>query len=326
VELAYPFMAAFIVDLMLGDPPTWPHPIKYMGRVIGLGEQLFYRPRSTSGCRFLFFCLAVTLASVMLILWFLDLTPRWLEAVVLIYLMYSCLAVRSLHTETRQVEAALGRGDLAGARRRLSFLVSRETRQLGPEQVRRGILETVGENISDGVVGPMVYALVLGVPGMLLYKMINTMDSMVGYRNERYLAFGGPAARLDDAANFVPARLCGFLIVISGALLRMDWRRGWRIMWRDHQKAASPNAGWPEAAAAGVLGVQLGGPSTYFGREENKPRIGEADHEFGPADYQHIVRLLYSVSALAAALVFGVLAWTGSGAWGLAGALARLWS
>ncbi len=193
----------------------------------------------------------------------------------LIWLAYSTLATRSLHKESSQVAEALRTGDLALARARLSFIVSRDTSQLDRDAVLRALVETVSENICDAIVAPLFYLAFFGPVGALVYKAINTMDSMVGYKNERYRYFGSFAARADDVANWVPARISGWLLVGASACMGMDWRAAANIMMRDAPKMKSPNAGYPEAAAAGALGVQLGGASFYFGQPVEKPLLGE---------------------------------------------------
>jgi adenosylcobinamide-phosphate synthase len=173
------------------------------------------------------------------------------------------------------VETALAKGDLDGARERLSMIVGRETSHLSREDMRRAVIETVAENLADGVVAPLFFILILGLPGLFFFKAANTMDSMVGYKNYWYAQFGKVAARADDVLNFIPARLTALLMIPTAAALGLNWREAWRIFWRDRKKAASPNAGCPEAAMAGALGVRLGGPSTYFGRLVEKPHIGD---------------------------------------------------
>ena len=199
----------------------------------------------------------------------------------------------------------------------LSMIVGRETAQLGPEEIRRAVIETVAENLADGVAAPMFFTLLLGLPGLVLYKAANTMDSMVGYKNLRYGKFGKVAARADDVLNFLPARLAALLMVPAAALAGLNWRQTWAMLRRDAGQASSPNAGWPEAAMAGALGVRLGGASTYFGHLVDKPFIGEPDAPLSAEKYRQAIRLLYATSLLMAALTFLVLLASGAGVWGL---------
>jgi adenosylcobinamide-phosphate synthase len=217
----------------------------------------------------------------------------------LIWLAYTTLATRSLHKESSQVASALRNSDLVLARTRLSLIVSRETSQLDESAIVRALVETVSENISDAIVAPLFYLALFGPVGALTYKAINTMDSMLGYKNERYRYFGSFAARADDVANLIPARISGWLLIGASALMGMDWRRSARVMTTDASKMKSPNAGYPEAAAAGALGVQLGGTSFYFGQPVAKPLLGEPVQPISLETYSRMIRLMYLSSALA---------------------------
>ena len=270
MRLAWPFLVGYLLDLWIGDPPQWPHPVRLIGRLIDYWESVLYRPRVMMGAVFWLAVMATTFVAVLWILWLGAFLPYLAGAALLTYFLYAGFATRSLHLESRGVEHALARGDLPAARTRLSMIVGRETSQLGSEEIRRAVLETVAENLADGVAAPLFYTLLLGLPGLLLYKAANTMDSMVGYKNLRYAKFGKCAARADDLLNLIPARLTGYLMVPAARLAGLDHRGAWRILCRDAGNASSPNAGWPEAAMAGALGVRLGGPSTYFGHRMEK--------------------------------------------------------
>ena len=315
--LALPFLAAYLLDLLLGDPPHWPHPVRLLGRAITYWENILYQPTVAAGGMFWLAVMGTTLTGIILVLCLAALLPTAAGIVLLTYCLYAGLATRSLHQESRQVQAALDRGDLAGARKLLALIVGRETAQLGPKEVRRAVLETVAENLADGVVAPMFFILLLGLPGLFLYKAANTMDSMVGYKNLRYSKFGKVAARADDVFNFLPARLASLLMVAAAALIGLNWRQSWAILRRDASQASSPNAGWPEAALAGALGVRLGGPSTYFGRLVDRPYLGDPGQPLSAQTYDSAIRLLYATSLLMAALTFLVLLACGAGIWGL---------
>ncbi|MFH1595272.1 MAG: adenosylcobinamide-phosphate synthase CbiB, partial [Pseudomonadota bacterium] len=263
MKIAFPFLFGYLLDLLLGDPPQWPHPIRLLGRTCQYWERTFYAQEVMAGGLYWVAVMGTTLVLIIAALVVAVLLPSLFGAAVLAYLIYAGLATRSLHRESALVEKALIKGDLAGARVNLSMIVGRETGRLSPEEIRRAVLETVAENLSDAVVAPMFFLLLFGVPGLFLYKAANTMDSMVGYKNYRYGKFGRVAARLDDVLNFLPARLTAVLMVAAAALTGLDRRGAWRILRRDAGNAASPNAGWPEAALAGALSVRLGGPSTY---------------------------------------------------------------
>jgi adenosylcobinamide-phosphate synthase len=315
--LALPFLLAYLLDLLLGDPPGWPHPVRLLGRVIQYWESTLYQDRVGSGALFWLAVMGTTFVLILGVLGMADLLPFWGGLAVLAYFLYSGLATRSLHQESHRVEAALEKGDLEGARAHLAMVVGRETASLSAEEVRRAVMETVAENLADGVVAPMFFTLALGLPGLFFYKAANTMDSMVGYKNYWYARFGKVAARADDALNFLPARLTALLMIPTAAFIGLDWRGAWRILWRDRHQAASPNAGWPEAAMAGALGVRLGGAATYFGRQVNKPWIGEARQALDQEHYRQAIRLLYGTSLLMAGLTLAGLLAGGAGVWGL---------
>ena len=317
--LAFPFLVGYLLDLLVGDPPGWPHPIRLLGRVIEYWEGVWYRPRVAAGAIFWLAVMGTTLIGVLGLLGAVMILPRMAGAVILTYFVYAGLATRGLHYESRRVEEALARGSLDEARTRLALVVGRDTTELGPEEMRRGVIETVAENLADGVVAPMFFTLLLGLPGLFLYKAVNTMDSMVGYKNYRFARFGKVAARADDVLNFLPARLTAFLMVLAAGVAGLDPRGAWRILRRDAGNASSPNAGWPEAAMAGALGVRLGGPSTYFGQVVNKPFIGDPQQPLKAYHYPQAIRILYATSLIMAGLTFLALYVTRAGAWGLMG-------
>lgn len=317
--LAFIFLAAYLLDLALGDPPDWPHPVRLVGRVIEYWENVLYQPRVAAGALFWLAVMGTTLIGIIGLLSIMAILPAVAAIVLLTYFLYAGLATRSLHQESRRVELALARGDLTGARSRLALIVGRETDQLDAEEIRRAVLETVAENLADGVAAPMFFTLLLGLPGLYLYKAANTMDSMVGYKNYRYGKFGKVAARADDVLNFLPARLTALLMVPAAALVGLSPLGAWRIIRRDAGKTSSPNAGWPEAALAGALGVRLGGPSTYFGRLVDKAFIGDSGKPLSPRHYRQAIRLLYATSILLAALTCGGLLAGRAGIWGLLG-------
>jgi adenosylcobinamide-phosphate synthase len=223
---------------------------------------------------------------------------------------YATLATRDLHVETRRVLQALEAGDFARARKELSFLVGRDTAHLDKPEILRALVETIAENISDGVIAPLFYLGLGGPSWAMTYKAINTLDSMVGYKNERYRNIGWASAKLDDAANFIPARLSGFIIVFSALLLRRPWRDSLGILGRDRRRHESPNSAWPEAAMAGTLGVQLGGLNYYFGQRSQKPFIGDRKKELDPTDVRQAWKILY-LSSFCMLLLSLLLIWIG---------------
>jgi adenosylcobinamide-phosphate synthase len=219
-----------------------------------------------------------------------------------VVLAWSCLAARSLHRESKLVADALISGDLAEARRYLSYIVGRDTENLDEEEIWRAVVETVAENTSDGVIAPLFYLMIGGPVLGLAYKAVNTLDSMVGYKNERYLLFGRASARFDDFVNYIPARLTGLLVVLAAPFLGLPAKQSWRIMARDGRNHSSPNSGIPEASVAGALGVRLGGTNLYGGVPVEKPTIGDPFTPLSFDTWKQAVRFMYGTETLLVAV------------------------
>lgn len=310
--LPWHLMAAYILDLVLGDPRRLPHPIRWIGRLISWVELLLYDKSASplhqrlSGIAFWVLVVSVVLSATVVITGVSVHLHVILGHIVLVWLAYTTLAVRSLHRESAAVASALKEGDLVRARERLSMIVSRDTSGLDDKDIVRALVETVSENISDGIVAPLFYLALGGPVCGMLYKAVNTMDSMVGYHNERYRYFGWFAAKVDDAANWIPARLSGLLIVGAAACMRLNWKESWKVMRRDARRMKSPNAGYPEAAAAGALGVRLGGTNIYFGSPVEKPTLGDPVNRLSIDTFAVVIRLMYVTSLLALVLAVGI--------------------
>lgn len=311
--MAAAIAAAFLLDLLLGDPRWLPHPVVAIGRLIRVLEEALPRwllSRRLAGV----LLTVVTVGLTMLLAWGALRLAALLHPVLYwplwIGLGWTCLATRSLHRESAVAILALRAGDLPAARAALAMLVSRETAALDDAAVLRASLETVAENSSDGIVAPLFY-LCLGGPVLALgYKAASTLDSMVGYRNDKYREFGWASARLDDLLNLIPARLTVLCMALAALPLRLRPLAALRISWRDGGQSKSPNAGYPMAAAAGALGVQLGGPAVYFGQVEMKPTLGEALVPLALERYDELIRLLYGTALCALAFgLTGVLLW-----------------
>ena len=308
--LSPPFLVgAVALDLMLGDPRWLPHPVVFIGRLINRLEAVLRGAVANERMAGVLLVLLTVGGSCtvayLALLGAAQIHPLGSEVAGMI-LGYTCLAARSLHRESGRVCAALAAGDLAAARSALAMIVGRDTGELGESEIWRGAVETVAENTSDGVIAPLFFLMLGGPLLALAYKAVNTLDSMVGYKNERYLRFGWAAARLDDLLNLVPARLTGFFMGLAAPLAGLSGRGAWRIMRRDGRNHSSPNSGIPEAAAAGALGVQLGGTNHYFGRPVEKPTIGDPDCQLDERSWRGAVRLMYVSEML---LVAGWLAW-----------------
>ncbi len=296
---------AFLLDLLLGDPQAMPHPVRLMGSYISTFEKTANKPeRSETYKKAAGVLLLITTVGLSYLLSFFALrlaawVSPYLYHLLNIILMYTCIAARCLDREGTRIYRALLRGDIEESRKLLSMIVGRDTDRLDESGITRGAVETVAENTSDGVIAPLFYMFLGGAPLAMAYKAVNTLDSMVGYKNDRYLHFGRAAARFDDAANYIPARLTGILMVAASALLRLDYRRSFRTLMRDSRNHSSPNSGFPEAAAAGALGVQLGGTSHYFGKPVDKPVIGEPLRPLEGKDIKSVIGLMYFSSVLA---------------------------
>jgi adenosylcobinamide-phosphate synthase len=294
-------LLAVLLDLLLGDPRWLPHPVVWIGRLITALERVLRRlvpNERAGGVLLLVMTVAVTYGLAFGMLKWAYAASPYAGFAAAVFISYACLAARSLHGESRLVADALARGDLDAARRSLSYIVGRDTAGLDEPEIWRAAVETVAENTSDGVIAPLFY-LMLGGPALALaYKAVNTLDSMVGYKNERYLQFGWASARCDDLANWLPARLTGLLMVLAAPFFGLSGREAWRIMRRDGRNHSSPNSGVSEAAAAGALGVRLGGTNWYFGKPVAKPTIGDALQPLSLETYRGTVRLMYGAEGL----------------------------
>ena len=306
---------SFVLDLLLGDPEKLLHPVVVMGKAIsrleaGLRAVFPQTPRGELAAGFVLALLLPvgTLAVTALALWAVGLIHPLLRFALGVFWGWQALALKGLNTESHRVYQALTQGTLADARAAVGRIVGRDTQRLDEAGVTRAAVETVAENFSDGVLAPLFYLLLGGAPLALCYKAINTMDSMVGYKNERYLYFGRCAAKLDDWANWLPARLSALLLILAAALLGEDAGGAWRIWRRDRRNHASPNSAQTEAAMAGALGIQLAGPAWYFGQKYDKPTIGDAARPVEPNDILRADRLLYGGGVLGL-LLLGALRW-----------------
>ena len=280
-------IVAYVLDCLLGDPSWLPHPVVGFGKMIAGGEHALNkgRHRKLKGA-----LLAITLVLLVFfatwgLLKFCTILSPWLNTAVQIILIFCCLAGTTLIREVREVFIALDRS-LEEGRQQVSRIVGRDTTQLTAQEVRKAALETLAENLSDGVIAPLFWYILLGVPGMMAYKMVNTLDSMIGYHSERYLQFGCFAARMDDVANYLPARFTALLMVFAAGkpqLLGFVRRFG-----KCH---ASPNSGYPESALAGILDCRFGGPHIYFGEVFDKPYIGTNDRELTTDDMKKAVTI-----------------------------------
>ena len=302
-------LGGFVLDTLFADPAWLPHPVVYMGKAISALEQCLRArlPKTPQGellgGALVAFTLPVGtfLLTSLVCLGAARLSP-WLGLAVQTFWCGQALAAKGLAQESTNVYRELVRPDLPAARKAVSRIVGRDTQDLTAEGVTKAAVETVAENASDGVIAPLLYMLIGGAPLALTYKAINTMDSMLGYKNEKYLYFGRAAAKLDDAANYLPSRIAGLLWCAAAAWTGNDAKGAFRIWRRDRRNHASPNSAQTESACAGALGVQLAGPAYYFGEYYAKPTIGDAKRPIEPEDIRRANRMMYAESLLALAL------------------------
>ena len=306
-------LGGFVLDALFGDPAWLPHPVVYMGKAISKLEK-FLRPRLPKtpqgellGGAIVAFCLPVgTFLLTGLVCWGAARLHPLLGLAVQMFWCGQALAARGLVQESTNVYKELKKPDLPGARKAVSRIVGRDTAELTAEGVTKAAVETVAENASDGVIAPLLYMLIGGAPLALTYKAINTMDSMLGYKNEKYLYFGRVPAKLDDVANYIPSRLAGLFWVAAAALTGNSARGAWKIWRRDRRRHASPNSAQTESACAGALGVQLAGPAYYFGQYYPKRTIGDALRPIEPEDILRANRMMVAESILALAIGLGL--------------------
>lgn len=288
-NLSLPLLTAWILDIWLGDPSWLPHPVVGFGKVISFMEHRFNKGggKVVKGMVISVLLVGVVyILSDLLLRWAASFSPGVLLSLQILAIFY-CLAGTTLVKEVRMVFEAVGRS-LEEGRKQVARIVGRDTSSLSVQEVRTAALETLAENLSDGVIAPLFWYMIIGVPGMLAYKMINTLDSMIGYRNGRYREFGHFAARMDDVANYIPARLTALLMIVS---FRSGFFRLLAFVGKYGKQHASPNSGYPEAALAGILNCRFGGPHAYFGKEVWKPYIGENDRLLTTTDMRLAVRI-----------------------------------
>jgi adenosylcobinamide-phosphate synthase len=300
-NLALALTLAVILDLLIGDPRWMPHPVRWMGKAIEYLEPRFRAmaigPLAAGGLMAVLLVAFVWLASLLLVRLATALHPL-AGILVQAVLIFTCISARSLADAALDVGKALKQSGLAAGRQAVAMIVGREVDRLDETGVTRAAVETVAENLVDGVISPIFFVVIGGAPLAMAYKMVNTLDSMIGYKNDRYRLFGRIAARLDDVANFIPARLSVPFIALAARLLGKGGRSALTVARRDARAHASPNAGYPEAAFAGALNLWMGGPNVYHGRLVEKPVIGQGLGETRPAHIQKACRLMLTTVLL----------------------------
>ena len=303
-------LLGFILDTIIGDPYKLPHPIRWIGSFISILEKLCRKIAKSNtmlmilGAILVFIVIFVSGGITLLVLKLASFN-KYAYLIVSSVICYYMLAGKSLKTESMKVYKAFENNDTEGARKAVSMIVGRDTQSLTKEGIIKAAVETVAENSSDGVVAPLIYMLIFGPVGGVVYKAVNTMDSMIGYVEEKYFYIGKFAAKLDDVLNYIPDRISGILVIISAFILRYNYKNAFRIFKRDRRKHASPNSAQTESAMAGALGVQLAGDATYFGVVHKKPYIGDKKREIENEDIKRANDIMYTMTIIC--LVVGLV-------------------
>lgn len=296
--------AAFLLDVFLGDPVRPTHPIVLIGKLIEIIEQKLRRVSKTStglkaaGVVLWFFTVILAYVATCSIIKSAYTLNTWLGHVISIWLTYTTLAVRNLADEALRIYREIKKNDINEARKRLSYMVGRDTQDMPVDEICRATVETVAENTIDGIISPLIYAFIGGAPLAMAYKAVNTLDSMVGYKNERYEYMGWFSARMDDVANYIPARIGGMLMLMAAAFMKLNTKRGVKTVLSDAKKHKSPNSGIPEAVAAGVLGIRLGGWNSYGGVLSFREYMGVSLREIQSEDIKTTVKLSFITATI----------------------------
>jgi adenosylcobinamide-phosphate synthase len=304
----YILPAAFVLDLFLGDPRSWPHPVRWMGRAIEIFEPRFRKiPGSLVMSGVLFTAFLVVFSGILcaLVLHTAQWIHPWIANGIEIVIIYFCISARSLEDAAMEIYKCLGHNRVADARKKVAFIVGRDVDSYEQEGISRAVVETVAENLVDGVIAPLFFAAIGGAPLAVIYKMVNTLDSMIGYKNEKYTQFGKASARLDDILNILPARLSIPIISLATHVLSGNGARSWRTALREGAHHSSPNAGYPEAAFAGALAVKLNGPNYYNGKLVDKPYIGVNFGKTLPVDIKKACHIMMLSSLLWLVILWG---------------------
>lgn len=301
----------YTIDLIIGDPYSFPHPVIYIGKLIKSVENIIRK----------IFQDEKYLKLAGFILWFITVGITYLITYLIIriskfsninfliansFIIYTTLATKCLKDEAVKIYNVLKSGDIQESRKQLSYIVGRDTSNLNEAEIIRATVETVAENTVDGIISPMFYAFIGGAPLAMAYKAVNTLDSMVGYKNDKYINLGFASAKIDDIANYIPARVCVIFMTLASFILRFDYKRCFKIAIRDRKNHKSPNCAYSEGAVAGSLGIQLGGTNVYFGKAVYKPTIGDKDREIEIEDIKKTNKIMY-VSSISSLIIFTLI-------------------
>lgn len=303
----------FILDLIFGDPQWLPHPVRFIGIMISKGEliirKIFKKSRKgelVGGVLLSILVIAISFALPILILWLAGMVSVYLRIAINAIFCYQILATKCLRVESMRVYKYLKIGDMANSRKYLSWIVGRDTDKLDEVQITKAAVETVAENTSDGVIAPLIFIVIGGAPLGFLYKAVNTLDSMIGYKNDKYMYFGRFAARLDDVLNFIPAIISGFMMIAASFFLGLNAKNALHMYKRDRHNHASPNSAKTEAVCAGALDIQLAGDSYYFGKLVKKQTIGDDNRPVVITDIPLANKLMYMTAILSVVVLLGI--------------------
>lgn len=313
MDILIAVILGFILDLIFGDPHWLPHPVRLMGWTVSKGEILLRRllPGTQKGEFLGGMILTIAVTGLFLTLPFLILLLAArinpvAEIIIASIFCYQILATKCLKTESMRVYHYLNNRDMGNSRKYLSWIVGRDTQNLTEEGITKATVETIAENTCDGVVAPMIFMIIGGVPLGLFYKAVNTLDSMIGYKNEKYLYFGRFAAKLDDVLNFLPAIFSAYTMLAASFLIGLDWKNAFRIYKRDRKNHTSPNSARTEAVCAGAMNVQLAGDAQYFGKLVKKPTIGDKNRDINIEDIPEANKLMYTTAIISAVILCAI--------------------
>ncbi|OHD15097.1 MAG: cobalamin biosynthesis protein CobD [Spirochaetes bacterium GWC1_27_15] len=294
----------FAFDLIFGDPQNFPHPVRIIGNFITKLEEILYKFKNKKFTGFILM-FVIVFTTYILTLFVCSLNP-----IIEVFLIYTIFATKTLGDEGIKIYKSLKQNNIELARTQLGYIVSRDTENISQSDIVRGTIESISENLTDGIISPLFFLLIGGVPLAMAFKAASTLDSMVGYKNDRYIDFGFASAKFDDILNFIPARLTGFVLIPLASLITgNNFINSLKVVFKDRLKTPSPNSGHSEAGFAGALGVRLGGASTYFGKIVEKPTIGVKLKDFDPKDIIKSVKLMYFTSILALMIGMVVRLW-----------------
>lgn len=306
MEIALIAFLAFVIDCIIGDPNSKYHPVALMGKLIDILDKLLRKDNATEPtklvCGFILVAILLSFSYGITygIITLLDVfnCPSWLNIFIQAVILSFMISPKSLAKAGKDIYDELINHNLDKARKKVNYIVSRDANRMNEQDITRATVETVAENIVDGIISPLFYFFIGGLPLAVLYRMSNTMDAMIGYKNDKYLYFGRTAARIDDVLNFIPARITGLLLIVVAFYSKLNAKGALKMMMRDAKKHPSPNGGYTEATVAGALDIRLGGINYYFGRQSFRAYMGEAINELNARHIQQTIKLMYNVSTL----------------------------